>query len=54
MADIYAPPTANTAISEHVNLYVGTEVKVRDIINEYQAERLLVGITTDIWGEDGR
>lgn len=49
----YSPPTANTALSELVNLYAETELKVRKIIDDYQAEGLLVSISTDIWGEDG-
>ncbi len=49
----YSPPTANTALSELVNLYAETELKVRKIITDYQAEELLVSISTDIWGEDG-
>ncbi len=50
----YSPPTtANTALSELVNLYAETELKARKIIDDYQAEGLLVSISTDIWGEDG-
>ncbi len=50
----YSPPTAYTALSELVILYVETEVKVRKIIDDYQEEGLLVSISTDIWGEDGK
>jgi hypothetical protein len=51
--DRYSPPTANTALFELVNLYAETELKVRKNIIDYQAEGLLVSISTDIWGEDG-
>ena len=34
----YSPPTANTAISELVNLYDETELKVRKHIDDYQEE----------------
>jgi hypothetical protein len=50
----YSPPTANTAYSELVNLYAETELKVRKIIDDYQEEGLMVIISTDIWGEDGK
>ncbi len=49
----YSPPTANTALSELVDLYAKTELKVRKIVDDYQAEGLLVSISTNIWGEDG-
>jgi hypothetical protein len=42
-------------MSELVNLYAETDLKVGKIINDYQEERLLlVGISTEIWGEDGK
>ena len=50
----YSPPTANNAYCELVNLYVETELKVRKIIDDYQEEGLMVIISTDIWGEDGK
>ena len=37
-----------------MNLYVDTELKVWKIIDEYQDERLLVSISTNIWREDGK
>ncbi len=49
----YSSPTSNTALSELVNLYAETELKVRKIIDNYQTEGLLVSISTNIWGEDG-
>jgi len=50
----YLPPTSCTAISELVNVYVETELKARKTIDDYQEEGLLVSISTDIWGEDGK
>ena len=50
----YSPPTANTALFELVHLYAKTELKVRERIDDYQTEGLLVSISKDIWGEDGK
>ena len=44
----YAPPTANTALSELVSLYVETEHKMRNIIDEHQAEEMFVNISIDV------
>ena len=49
----YSPPSANTCLSELVNLYADTEIQVKKVINDYQKDGLLVSISTDIWGEDG-
>ncbi len=50
----YSPPIANTVMSELVKLYSETELKVIKIIADYKEEGLLVSISTDIWGEDGK
>jgi hypothetical protein len=49
--DVIRPPTANTALSELVNLCAETELKARKIIDDYQAEGLHVSISTDIGGK---
>ena len=50
----YTPPCAHTCLSELTKIAIATELKVRATIDKYQAEGLMVSISTDIWGEDGR
>ncbi len=50
----YQPPCENTAYSELLNLVAETESNMRNVINRYQHEGLMVSISTDIWGENGK